>query len=157
MSKQILKVAEDTIDTLTRYSWPGNIRELQNFIERAVILSKSDVLEMPSVPSSVPFRGGPVTLKEAELEHVVKALEESNWVVGGKYGAAARLGIARTTLIHKMRTLGLSRQLGPRSEPSTAPKPLAQIKNGRHVSALTKLFSDEIPSSTPIAEMINHV
>jgi formate hydrogenlyase transcriptional activator len=139
MSKQMPIITKNTIDALTCYSWPGNIRELQNLIERAVIMSKGDVLEMPPVPSGALFKGDPVTLKDAELDHVLKALDESNWVVGGKYGAAARLGIARTTLIHKMRRHGLSRNLGPRPEHSTVPEPLAQIRNAptsRHCHAL---------------------
>ena len=108
MSKQILSVPEDGLDALARYPWPGNIRELQNFIERAVILTNGDVLHIPPLPSCRLPRTDPVTLDEAERDHILKALEESHWVVGGKHGAAARLGVARTTLIDKMRKLGLS-------------------------------------------------
>jgi formate hydrogenlyase transcriptional activator len=82
---------------------------LQNFIERAVILTDGDVLRIPALPSSPPFRTEPVTLMEAERDHILKALEQSDWVVGGKSGAAARLGVKRTTLIDKMRKRGLSR------------------------------------------------
>jgi formate hydrogenlyase transcriptional activator len=109
MSKQITSVPEEAIETLTRYSWPGNIRELQNFIERAVILTTGDTLQLPPAPSNSPARTEPLTLAEAERDHILKALEESNWVVGGKFGAAARLGVKRTTLIDKMRKCGLSR------------------------------------------------
>jgi formate hydrogenlyase transcriptional activator len=98
------------MDTLMEYPWPGNIRELQNFIERAVILTRSDVLQIPALPSYVPIRKGPVTLVEAERDHILKALEECNWVVGGESGAAARLGMKRSTLIDKMRRRGLSRE-----------------------------------------------
>jgi formate hydrogenlyase transcriptional activator len=90
MSKQISKIARDAMDTLMDYPWPGNIRELQNFIERAVILTKSDVLQIPALPTSMQIRTEPITLMEAERDHILKTLEQSNWVVGGKSGAAAR-------------------------------------------------------------------
>ena len=109
MSKQISRISEDVMDTLMLYSWPGNIRELQNFIERAVILTKGDVLQIPPLPSCTRLRTEPVTLKEAERDHILKALEDSNWVVGGKHGAAARLGLARTTLVSIMQKRRLSR------------------------------------------------
>ena len=91
------------------HSWPGNIRELQNFIERAVILTKGQVLQLPPLPSRTLIPKEPSTLKDAERDHILKVLEESNWVVGGPTGAAARLGVARTTLISKMQKRGLSR------------------------------------------------
>ena len=96
------------MDDLTGYAWPGNIRELQNLIERAVILTNGDTLRLPRLPSNSPCRTEPVTLAEAEHDHILKALEESNWVVGGKSGAAVRLGLKRTTLIDKMRRRGLT-------------------------------------------------
>jgi len=108
MSKQIARIPEEGMEALLSYPWPGNIRELQNFIERAVILTNGDVLHIPPLPSCRLYRPEPVTLDEAERDHILKALEESNWVVGGKHGAAARLGVARTTLIDKMRKCGLS-------------------------------------------------
>jgi formate hydrogenlyase transcriptional activator len=111
MSKQISKIPKDAMDTLTRYPWPGNIRELQNFIERAVILTETDVLKIPALPTSIATRPEPQTLAEAERDHILRTLEESNWVVGGKCGAAARLGVKRTTLIDKMRRGGLSRAM----------------------------------------------
>lgn len=113
MSKQISKVSLRAIDNLVRYPWPGNIRELQNFVERAVILTNGDILQMPALPSRTWIRSEPVTLAEAERDHILKALQESNWVVGGAYGAAARLGVKRTTLIDKMRKRGLSREMAP--------------------------------------------
>ena len=109
MSKRISKIPQRTMDSLMRYAWPGNIRELQNLIERAVILTNGDVLQMPPLPSCIPIRTEPMTLVEAERDHILRVLEESNWVVGGKSGAAARLGVARTTLMSKMRKRGLSR------------------------------------------------
>jgi transcriptional regulator with GAF, ATPase, and Fis domain len=110
MSKQISKISQDGMDALMRYPWPGNIRELQNFIERAVVLSTGDMLQAPPLPPHLPVKAEPRTLKEAELDHIQRALEESCWVVGGKFGAAARLGIARTTLLSRMRKLGISRE-----------------------------------------------
>jgi|SRR5580704_11101013 transcriptional regulator of acetoin/glycerol metabolism len=94
-----------------RHPWPGNVRELQNFIERAVILTKGDILQIPALPPRLPIRTQSMTLAEAEREHILHALEESNWVVGGKAGAAARLGLKRTTLLDKMRRSGLSREM----------------------------------------------
>jgi transcriptional regulator with GAF, ATPase, and Fis domain len=109
MSKQISKVPTRAMEALARYPWPGNIRELQNLIERAVILTSGDVLQIPSLPSVTPIQAEPVTLAEAQRDHILKVLEESNWTVGGRSGAAVRLGIKRTTLIAKMKKLGVSR------------------------------------------------
>jgi formate hydrogenlyase transcriptional activator len=111
MSRHISSISKDAMDTLMRHPWPGNIRELQNVIERAVILTTGDTLQLPALPSTTPIRTEPMTLEEAERDHILKALEESNWVVGGKSGAAARLGLKRTTLIDKMRRRGLSRDI----------------------------------------------
>jgi len=111
MSKHISRIAKNAMDTLMRYPWPGNVRELQNFTERAVILTKGDALQIPPLPSRMINRAEPVTLRDAERDHLLKVLEESNWVVGGKHGAAARLGVARTTLISKMQKRGLSREV----------------------------------------------
>jgi formate hydrogenlyase transcriptional activator len=110
-SKYISRIPETAMDYLMSYNWPGNIRELEHFIERAVILTRSDVLEMPALPSGRSIGTPPLTLAEAERNHMLHALEESNWVVGGKTGAAARLGVKRTTLIAKMQKSGLSRKM----------------------------------------------
>jgi formate hydrogenlyase transcriptional activator len=111
MSKQISKIPMHAMETLVQYPWPGNIRELQNLIERAVILTRGDVLQVPSLPSVTPIQTGPVTLAEADRDHILKVLGESNWVMGGSSGAAARLGVKRTTLIAKMKKLGVSREM----------------------------------------------
>jgi formate hydrogenlyase transcriptional activator len=111
MAKEIKKITSDAMQALERYPWPGNIRELQNFIERAVILTNGDVLHLPALRSSPLVPLGPVTLAEAERDHILNALTESNWVVGGAAGAAARLGVKRTTLISKMRKRGVSRAM----------------------------------------------
>src|SRR5579862_3667271 len=110
MLKEISRVSKDAMAALKRYRWPGNVRELQSFIERAVILSQADILQMPSLPARLPVQTDNMTLAEAEREHILHALEESNWVVGGKAGAAARLGLKRTTLVDKIRRSGLSRE-----------------------------------------------
>src|SRR5579862_5459118 len=110
MSKRITRIPRDGLDAMKRYSWPGNVRELQNFIERAVILTNGDVLQLPSLSTRLQPKTGAITLAEAEREHILHALEESNWIVGGKAGAAARLGLKRTTLVDKIRRSGLSRE-----------------------------------------------
>jgi formate hydrogenlyase transcriptional activator len=111
MNRQIETVTSDAMEELLRYPWPGNIRELQNVIERAVILTNGNTLQPPALPSNAAFSTGPVSLADAERDHILNALRESNWVVGGAAGAAARLGVKRTTLISKMRKRGLSRAM----------------------------------------------
>jgi len=111
MGKRIRRIASDSMDALVRHMWPGNIRELQNLIERAVILTNGDVLQISALPSAAGMSTEPVTLADAERDHILNALRESNWVVGGAAGAAARLGVKRTTLISKMHKRGLSRAM----------------------------------------------
>ena len=114
MNKGITDIPPDTMDALVRYSWPGNVRELQNFIERSVILSPHFVLRAP-VSELQPFHSrtepdSPITgLEEVERDHILRALEASSWVVGGRHGAAGRLGMKRTSLVYRMRKLGISR------------------------------------------------
>ena len=112
MSRPIEHIASTTMSALTSYPWPGNIRELQNLIERAVILSNDGVLPNP-LPTgqthSVVFSQGATTLKESERTLILKTLAAVGWVIGGPKGAAAKLGLKRTTLIHKMQKLGISR------------------------------------------------
>jgi len=112
MNKVIEHIPDEAMETMTRYSWPGNVRELQNFIERAVILSMGKVLRAP--PGELDRTATAVsanlnTLEETERSHIRKVLEETNWVVGGRNGAAKRLGLKRTTLIYKMQKLGIAR------------------------------------------------
>jgi len=113
MNKRIDVIPPETMDALMRYAWPGNIRELQNFIERAVILSQTKTLSAP-VSELARVRenlvAAPITLEDAEREHILQALRETQWVLGGSAGAANRLGMPRTTLIYKMRRLGIARQ-----------------------------------------------
>jgi formate hydrogenlyase transcriptional activator len=112
MSKQIEYISPQTMAALTSYQWPGNIRELQNFIERSLILTSGNVLESPlaSLRSAAEAESlGPITLEDAERDHIRKTLEETRWVVAGPNGAAARLGIKRSTLYFRMQKLGISR------------------------------------------------
>src|SRR5262249_45052258 len=127
--KKIETIPAEAIARLEQYRWPGNIRELENFIERAVILSRGSELEIPvgelklsnglettSARSSLASAAAAVstpsttTLAESEREAIMRALRETNWVVGGANGAAARLALKRTTLISRMKKLGISRE-----------------------------------------------
>ena len=114
MGREIDSIPPETMSALSSYQWPGNIRELQNLIERAVILSNDGVLPNPlpatgtrgiAIASAVPV----TTLKDSERTLILRRLEEVRWVIGGPKGAAAKLGLKRTTLIHKMQKLGISR------------------------------------------------
>jgi len=98
------------MDALTFYAWPGNVRELENLIERAVILTRGTSLEIPLAELRVTAEAStPVTLQDAERDHIRRVLDQSNGVVGGPNGAAARLGMKRTTLQSKMKKLGITR------------------------------------------------
>lgn len=113
MSKRIETIPAETMTALTQYYWPGNIRELENLIERSVILSRGADLHVPLGELKAPAAAAPngvTTLEAAEREHILRVLRETNWVIGGSSGAAARLGMKRTTLQSKMRKLGISRQ-----------------------------------------------
>jgi formate hydrogenlyase transcriptional activator len=112
MNKQIDQISAETMSELTSYQWPGNIRELQNFIERSVILSSENILRPPlsSLKAAVAAESQPAVIwEEAERDHIIKTLEQMRWVVAGPNGAAARLGIKRSTLYFRMQKLGISR------------------------------------------------
>jgi formate hydrogenlyase transcriptional activator len=114
MGKTIETIPAETMGALTKYAWPGNIRELQNLIERAVILSSGPVLEFPlvdlKVPNLPPQNGGMhQTLEQAERELIVATLNETKWVLSGPGGAATRLGLNRSTLQFRMKKLGIVR------------------------------------------------
>jgi formate hydrogenlyase transcriptional activator len=112
MGKQIDRISPETMSELTSYPWPGNIRELQNFIERSVILTSGNTLESPlaSLRNAAEVESlGPITMEDAERDHIRKTLEQTRWVVSGPNGAAARLGIKRSTLYFRMQKLGISR------------------------------------------------
>jgi len=112
MGKQIEHVPPETMSAFTSYEWPGNVRELQNFIERSVILSDGTVLCSPVAElkqSAGAESLGATTLHDAERDHILKILKQARWVVAGPSGAAARLGIKRSTLYFRMQKLGISR------------------------------------------------
>ena len=114
MDKSINQIPTETMHALVGYRWPGNVRELQNFVERAVILTPHSVLRAPvaELEAFTPLRERDVSmsgLAEVERDHILRALEASNWVVGGRNGAAARLGMKRTSLVYRMQKLGISR------------------------------------------------
>ena len=110
MNKRITAISEEFMTALVRHSWPGNVRELQNFIERSVILSNGDVLSgsRPDV-TDTSKSSAPVKLDAAERSYILQALEETKGVVGGRNGAAVRLGLPRSTLMSKMQRLGINR------------------------------------------------
>ena len=124
MKKNIENISTETMEALTRYDWPGNIRELQNLIERAVILSTRPTLDVPVAAlngrraraafasaraGNIPHGREAETLEDADRRHIIAALERTNWVLAGPNGAAARLGIKRSTLQFRMRKLGIVR------------------------------------------------
>ena len=114
--KPIDHVPKETLDAFTSYSWPGNVRELQNLIERAVILANNGVLPNP-LPVSDMSRVTPIpaqgTFRDSQRALILQTLQAAGWVVGGPHGAAARLELKRTTLIAKMKKLGISRPVRP--------------------------------------------
>jgi formate hydrogenlyase transcriptional activator len=134
--KSIDHIPEDLLESLSLYDWPGNIRELQNFIERAVIMTKGSVFTLPvaeltnQTVESVPVR----TLADAERAHIAATLRETNWIVGGRTGAAAKLGLPRTTLLSRMRRLGIPRA----NRGNRADQPLAEL--GRRCPAPWNAF-----------------
>ena len=125
MNKPIDLIPDEVFAVLKAHDWPGNIRELQNFLERAVLFSPGSVLRLPlglkqtvkQCPESVSC-----TLADADREHILETLKQTDWLIGGQEGAANRLGLPRTTLIYKMRKLGIEirRSTRARSIPQLA-------------------------------------
>jgi formate hydrogenlyase transcriptional activator len=118
MHKRIDAIPAQAMTALTAYHWPGNVRELEHFIERSVILSRELELQpplaelpppMPSSSAVASAANHDVTLRDAEREHILRTLEETQWVMGGSAGAAARLGMKRTTLQALVKRLGIDR------------------------------------------------
>jgi transcriptional regulator with GAF, ATPase, and Fis domain len=110
LNKIVDEIAPETMDAMVAYDWPGNIRQLQNFIEHGVIVSPGPVFQpavrqLQNQTENLPRTRK--TLEDATRDHILQTLEETKWVVGGRQGAAARLGVARTTLLSKMRRLGI--------------------------------------------------
>jgi formate hydrogenlyase transcriptional activator len=111
MNRRIEAISPHAIEVLTNYSWPGNVRELQNFIERAVILSPDRVLRPPlaelTEAACQTFSSELSASEKREREHVLRAIRAAHWVLGGPNGAAARLGMKRTTLAYRIRKLNI--------------------------------------------------
>jgi formate hydrogenlyase transcriptional activator len=118
MGKHIEHIPDETLDAFKSYPWPGNIRELQNVIERAVILSNDGLLPNPLTAvhgDEARFIPGHTTLRDSERALILQTLEAVGWVIGGQNGAAARLGVKRTTLVARMKKLGVCRPSRQRS------------------------------------------
>ncbi len=123
LGKRVLTIPAELLQTITEYHWPGNIRELQNFVERAVITSDADMLNpRPGEVEALITRRqqpDPLTLAEAERAHIERVLTATNWVISGRDGAAARLGLPRTTLISRMQRLNIAKPEHKRVESSS--------------------------------------
>lgn len=109
--KRIKSIPKSSMRKLENYSWPGNIRELQNVIENAVIISENEVLKVEIPGSSILSKKGKMKLKDIERDHIIEVLKSTNWRLGGKAGAAELLGMKRTTLYAKMKKFGIRREL----------------------------------------------
>jgi transcriptional regulator with GAF, ATPase, and Fis domain len=123
LNKRIDLIPDEVMAVLEAHDWPGNIRELQNFIERAVLFSPGSVLRLPldlkrTVKQS--SESASRTLADADREHILETLERANWLIGGRDGAANRLGLPRTTLIYKMRKLGIEMRRSARTRSISA-------------------------------------
>jgi formate hydrogenlyase transcriptional activator len=144
MGREIEHIPEETISAFSSYSWPGNIRELQNLIERAVILSNDGVLPNPLPAAETEQRAaislgastlGATTLRDSERTLILRTLETVGWIIGGPKGAAIKLGLKRTTLIHKMQKLGIARPALQSSENVMGTAPQGPGSFARHLSS----------------------
>jgi formate hydrogenlyase transcriptional activator len=120
LNKAIDLIPDDVMAVLEAHDWPGNIRELQNFIERAMLFSPGSVLRLPLGLTQKVMQSSDNasrTLADADREHILETLEQANWLIGGQGGAADRLGLPRTTLIYKMRKLGIEARRSQRVRP----------------------------------------
>jgi formate hydrogenlyase transcriptional activator len=122
MNKRIDKILPQDMEALVHHGWPGNVRELQNVVERSVVVSPGAVLALsrPAEPKRIESSRDARTLAEAEREHILRVLRTTDWVLGGPGGAAVRLGVKRTTLLYKMRRLGIDR---PEDDSAAANEP----------------------------------
>ena len=149
LRRRITAISEEFIAVLVRHSWPGNVRELQNLIERSVILSTGHVLsgslpEPPRAPDGSPWSETfkPVTLENAQRSHILKTLHHTKGRIGGRDGAAARLGLPRTTLIHRMKRLGIIVAPVPTSESIPPMPPPSGVSQDAARSRDSKAHSD---------------
>ncbi len=120
LNKPIDLIPDEVISVLKARDWPGNIRELQNFIERAVLFSPGSVLRLPldlKQTAKHNSESASRTLADADREHILETLNQTDWLIGGQDGAANRLGLPRTTLVYKMRKLGIEARRSSRSRP----------------------------------------
>jgi formate hydrogenlyase transcriptional activator len=118
LNKSIDVIPDEVVEVLKAHDWPGNIRELQNFLERGVLFSPGSVLRLPlDLKQAVKQRSESTsrTLADADREHILETLKQTGWLVGGQDGAANRLGLPRTTLVYKMRKLGIETRPSPRA------------------------------------------
>ena len=143
--KTVEEIPEEVIETLKQYSWPGNVRELQNVMERAVVATTGPTLRLPWLAAGA-HHAAPSsrTLAQVERDHIVATLQAANWVLGGSDGAAARLGLSRTTLISRMHRLGISAPSGlrkPASEPAVS-------RVAKRAQATSALYATDIIGST---------
>ena len=138
MFKTIDTIPSETMESLIRYRWPGNIRELENVIERSVILSPGPVLRLSSrdLSSRVPPDRSAdryQTLEEVERNHILRTLKETRWILSGPTGAASRLGLNRSTLYFRMKKLGVARGVdsspSPQREPGAIHNPITQANH----------------------------
>jgi formate hydrogenlyase transcriptional activator len=125
-------IPDEVVEVLKGYDWPGNIRELQNFLERAVLFSPGSALRLPLADlkqtTKQPLATVSRTLADADRDHILEVLEQTGWLIGGQSGAANRLGLPRTTLVYKMRKLGI--------ETRRFPRPIRQLADeGCHAAA----------------------
>jgi formate hydrogenlyase transcriptional activator len=122
MNKRIEKILPEDMDALVHHGWPGNVRELQNVVERSVVVSTGATLAL-SRPTEAKTDAGPTspTLAEAERDLILRVLQNTDWVLGGPHGAAVRLGVKRTTLLYKMRRLGIGRPPEETSDTKSQP------------------------------------
>ena len=139
LNRPIDLIPDEVMAVLKAHYWPGNIRELQNFIERAVLFSPGSVLRLPldpkqRVPQTVKGSSEIVssTLADADREHILATLKQTDWIIGGQGGAADRLGLPRTTLIYKMRKLGIETRPSPRAR-----RPVRQVADEQCQAAAT--------------------
>jgi transcriptional regulator with GAF, ATPase, and Fis domain len=151
MGKQIVFIPEETMEAFKSYSWPGNIRELQNMLERAVILADDGVLPNPLPPlplRSMARAAGPMTLRDSERALILQTLEGCRWVVGGPNGAAASLGLRRTTLYQRIKRLGIR---PPSTHRHARIRDEAQRQNGGSVTD-SRQMSPDVHHVTPLLD-----